>query len=159
MRILINIVGLLVFLTLPFAAAFIGGLATASSVDSWYADLAKPDWTPSGRFIGAVWSVLYPAMGIAAWVVWLRRERASVRVPLLIWAIHLPFNALWSILFFGLQSPGLAFFELILLWLLIALTTVAFYTRSVPAGALMTPYLLWVAFAGVLNFSIWRMNL
>ena len=159
MKLLVNVVGLIVFLALPLAAAFIGGLATASSVDSWYAELTKPDWTPPGRVIGAVWSVLYPVMGIAAWFVWLQRERASVRVPLMIWAIHLPFNALWSILFFGLQSPGLAFTELILLWLLIALATVAFYTRSIIAGALMTPYLLWVAFAGVLNFRIWWMNL
>ncbi len=159
MKIVINIIGLIVFLALPLAAAFIGGLATGSSVDSWYAELAKPDWTPSGRFIGAVWSVLYPAMGIAAWLVWLRRERASVRVPLLLWVIHLPFNALWSVLFFGLQSPGLALMELILLWLLIALTTAAFYSRSIIAGALMTPYLLWVAFAGFLNFRIWWMNL
>ena len=159
MKILINAIGLLVFLAMPLTAAFIGGLATGSSVHGWYAELAKPDWTPSGRVIGTVWSVLYPAMGIAAWLVWLQRERAPVRMPLLIWAIHLPFNALWSILFFGLQSPGLAFLELIILWFLIALTTVVFYTRSVIAGALMTPYLLWVAFAGFLNFRIWWMNL
>ncbi len=159
MKLLVNVVGLIVFLVLPSAAAFIGGLATASSVDSWYAELTKPDWTPSGRVIGAVWSVLYPVMGVAAWVVWLQRKRISVRVPLLIWAIHLPFNALWSILFFGLQSPGLAFLELTVLWLLIAVTTATFYTRSIIAGALMTPYLLWVAFAGVLNFRIWWMNL
>ena len=159
MRTLINGAGLVVFLALPFLAAWVGGMATASSVDTWYQELAKPDWTPPGSVIGTVWGVLYPAMGIAAWVVWLQRERTRVFEPLFVWLIHLPFNALWSVLFFGLQSPGLAFLELIVLWALIAVTTAAFYTRSILAGALMTPYLLWVAFAGFLNLSIWGMNL
>mgnify|MGYP002619879886 CR=1 FL=1 len=159
MRIFINILGLVVFIALPLAAAAIGGMATGSSVGSWYPEIAKPSWTPDGSVIGTVWGILYPAMGIAAWLVWLQRERTRVFEPLLIWLIHLPFNALWSVLFFGLQSPGLALLEIVVLWVLIAVTTAAFYTRSVAAGVLMTPYVLWVAFAGFLNFCIWWMNL
>lgn len=160
MRSFNSVLGFLVFLLLPFLAAWIGGLATASSVGSWYQEeLLKPEWTPSGRVIGTVWGILYPAMGIAAGIVWLQRGRTRVYEPLLLWLIHLPFNALWSVLFFGLQSPGLALLEIIVLWGLIAVTTAAFYTRSTAAGLLMTPYVLWVAFAGFLNFSIWWMNL
>jgi benzodiazapine receptor len=159
MRIIINIIGLAVFLALPALAAWIGGMATASSVGSWYQELAKPEWTPPGSVIGAVWGILYPAMGIAAWLVWLQRDRTRVSEPLLLWAIHLPFNALWSVCFFGLRSPGLALLEIVVLWGIIAVTTAAFFTRSPLAGALMLPYVLWVAFAGFLNLSIWWMNL
>lgn len=159
MRIVVNILALVAFLAGPALAAYIGGLSTGSSIGSWYQEIAKPSWTPPGSVIGTVWGVLYPAMGIAAWFVWLQRTRTRVFQPLLLWAIHLPLNALWSFLFFGLQSPGLALLEIVVLWAVIAVTTAAFYTRSITAGILMTPYVAWVAFAGFLNATIWWMNL
>jgi tryptophan-rich sensory protein len=77
---------------------------------------------------------------------------------ILIFAIQLALNVLWSFLFFALESPGLAFFELLMLWVAILYTIVNFYRVSKPAGYLLIPYILWVTFAGYLNYTIWMMN-
>ena len=79
-------------------------------------------------------------------------------MPLILFAVQLAFNAAWSWLFFGLHSPGIAFVDIILLWIAIAVTTVAFWRRSLVAALLFGPYLAWVSFAAVLNFAIWRLN-
>ena len=146
---------LLVLLILCFAVAGIGGLATAPSIPNWYAGLAKPSWTPPGWIFGPVWSVLYLSMAIAAWLVW---RRADAVVPMTAFGIQLIFNAAWSWLFFGLHSPGAAFIDVVMLWATIAATTVVFWRRSTLAGILFVPYLIWVSFAAVLNFAIWRLN-
>ena len=152
-----QIVGLVVSLLIVFAIASLGGFLTNLSVDTWYPSLAKPSWTPSGAAIGTVWTILYTLMGIAAWIVW--RGGAGVRqLPLAIYAVQLLLNAGWSALFFGLRSPGLALFEIGVLWIAILLTVAAFWKISRPAGALMAPYLIWVSFAGVLNAMIWAVN-
>ena len=93
-------------------------------------------------------------MAVAAWLVW----RQGGRWPLLLFAVQLAFNAVWSWLFFGLHSPGAAFVDIVLLWAAIAATTIAFWRRSLLAGLLFVPYLAWVSFAAVLNFGIWRLN-
>jgi tryptophan-rich sensory protein len=97
-------------------------------------------------------------MAISAWLVWRQGGVSGDRTPLTLFGIQLALNVLWSCLFFGLQSPGLAFFEVLLLWAAIAATTVTFWQRSIIAGILFLPYLTWVTFAGVLNFTIWRLN-
>ena len=146
------------FVAVCFAAAGIGGIATASSVDTWYASLEKPSWAPPGWLFGPVWSVLYLTMAIAAWLLWRRRRVLSVRLPLTLFFIQLTLNAGWSWLFFGLQLPGLAFAELVLLWFAILATMLAFAKRVTPSGWLMAPYLLWTTFAAALNLAIWRLN-
>jgi translocator protein len=146
---------LVVLLSLCFSVAGLGGLATAPSIPNWYADLAKPSWTPPGSIFGPVWSVLYLSMAVAAWLVWRQHDAC---LPMTLFGIQLIFNAAWSWLFFGLHSPGAAFVDIILLWLAIVATMVVFWRRSMPAGVLFVPYLLWVAFAAALNCAIWRLN-
>jgi len=145
-------------LAVCFAAAAVASAFTAPAIGTWYARLAKPAWTPPNRLFGPVWTALYLSMAVAAWLVWRRAGLAGARLPLSIFGVQLALNALWSILFFGLQRPALAFAEIILLWASILATIVSFH-RVVPAAALvLIPYLLWVSYAAALNFSIWKLN-
>lgn len=149
-------IALLAFLAVCFAVAGIGGAVTATSVDTWYPTLAKPAFTPPDAVFGPVWTVLYAMMALAAWVVWRRVDWQG-------WALYLFFaqlalNLLWSILFFGLQLVGLALVDIVVLVVLIALTTAAFWRVDRRAGLLLVPYLLWVVYASALNGAIWRMN-
>jgi translocator protein len=146
---------LVVLLILGFGVAGLGGLATAPSIPNWYANLAKPSWTPPRWIFGPVWSVLYLSMAVAAWLVW---RQGEATMPMGLFGIQLLFNAAWSWLFFGLHSPGAAFVDIVLLWTAIVATTIAFGRRSTLAGILFLPYLAWVSFAAVLNFAIWRLN-
>lgn len=152
--------GLAVFIILSFAAAGIGGLWTAPSTapGGWYYQIEKPSWTPPSWLFGPVWTALYLAMAVAAWLVWRRGGWEARGGALTLWAAQLVLNAIWSGLFFGLHSPGLAMAEIVLLWIAILLTLLAFFRVSRPAGWLMVPYLLWVSFASMLNFAVWRLN-
>lgn len=150
------------FLAISFAASAIGGLATASSVTTWFPTLAKPAWNPPSAVFGPVWTVLYIFMSIAAWRVWRHREnpalRPAVRTVLIAHGLQLVLNATWSLLFFGLRRPDLAFIDIIallaaLFWIQVRLSRI-----DRPAAMLWTPYLLWVTFATALNFSIWHLN-
>jgi tryptophan-rich sensory protein len=125
----------------------------------WYVQLQKPRWTPPGYIFGPVWTFLYASMGVAAWLVWKRSGFAGARPALSVFLIQLAFNAAWSWIFFGLHRPGLAFAELIVLWAAILLTVITFWQQYAPAGILLVPYLLWVSFAAILNYYIWRMNI
>lgn len=153
-----QIAGLLVSLAITFGVASLGRIFTNLSVGVWYPTLVKPDWTPSGATIGVVWAILYTLMGVAAWIVWLRSGFRIRQFPMGIYAVQLLLNAGWSVLFFGLRSPGLAFFEIGILWIAILATVVEFWGISKLAGALMAPYLIWVFFAAVLNGLIWWLN-
>ena len=124
----------------------------------WYASLKKPSWNPPGWIFGPVWSVLYQMMAVAAWLVWGRGGWSKQRRPLFVFLAQLALNALWTPLFFGWHRPGLAFAEIVLLWLAIAATMVAFRPVSRFAAWLLAPYLAWVSFAAVLNFTLWRLN-
>jgi tryptophan-rich sensory protein len=146
------------FIGFSLLAGVIGGFATASSVGTWYADLAKPGWNPPDAVFGPVWTALYVLMGVAAWLVWRSGGWSGARVALGLFAIQLVLNTLWSLLFFGLRSPGLALVEIVILWIAIVATLVAFARFSRTASWLMAPYLVWVTFATLLNFSIWRLN-
>ena len=151
-----NWIGLLAFLAVCFAVAGIGGRVTATSVETWYPTLAKPGFTPPDWIFGPIWTVLYAMMAVAAWLVW---RRIGWQGPTLyLFFAQLALNLLWSILFFGLQLVGLALLDIVVLVVLIALTTVAFWRIDRPAGMLLVPYLLWVVYAGALNGAIWRMN-
>ena len=124
----------------------------------WYASLQKPSWTPPNWLFGPVWTALYTMMGVAAWLVWRRGGFERQRIALRLFLLQLFFNALWSPLFFGMHKPGLAFADLLLLWLALAATAAAFWKARPVAGALLLPYLAWVSFAGALNFALWRLN-
>jgi translocator protein len=140
-----------------FLAAGLGSLFTMVSLGSWYAGLAKPPWNPPAWVFGPVWTVLYAMMAVAGWLVW-RKGGPAGRRALRWFAVQLVLNVGWSAVFFGLQMPGLAFVEIVLLCVAIAATLKTFWRVSRPAGILLVPYLLWVSFAVVLNFAIWRLN-
>jgi tryptophan-rich sensory protein len=163
------------------AAAGIGGALTAPAIAGWYQSLNKPAWTPSGAVIGGVWTVLYLLMALALYLVWAknwqieanrgRTVRAWNRFSqelyngawqksniIAIFAVQLVLNILWSFAFFYLKFPGLAFFELLALWVAILYTIINFWRVSRPAGLLLLPYILWVSFAGYLNFIVWQIN-
>ncbi len=146
---------LLLLIVVCFAVAGLGGLATTPSIPNWYAGLVKPSWTPPNWIFGPVWSVLYLAMAVAAWLVWRKGECLA---PMVLFGAQLALNAAWSWLFFSLHSPGAALVDIVLLWAAIAATMLAFWRRSPAAGLLFAPYLAWVSFAAVLNFAIWRLN-
>lgn len=140
-------------------AGIIGSVFTVSSVSSWYVILNKSPLNPPSAVFGPVWTTLYALMGIAAFLVWEKGlDRKDVKQALGIFAFQLFLNTLWSIIFFGLHSPGGAFAEIIFLWLAILATIVAFYKISKGAAYLLLPYILWVSFAAYLNYSIWVLN-
>ena len=145
------------FCLLCFLAAGLGSLFTMVSLGNWYAGLAKPSWNPPSWLFGPVWTVLYAMMAVAGWLAW-RRGGSQGQIALRWFAIQLALNVGWSAVFFGLQLPGLAFFEILLLWVTIAATLLTSWRVSRTAGILLAPYLLWVSFAAVLNFAIWRLN-
>lgn len=149
---------LLGFIVLCFAAAGIGGYWTSLSQPGWYDRIAKPSWTPPSWLFGPVWTALYLAMAVAAWLVWRHGGWAEQRRPLTLFLVQLALNTAWSGLFFGLRSPGLAMAEIVLLWFAILLTLRAFLRVDRVAGWLFVPYLLWVTFAAALNFAVWRLN-
>jgi benzodiazapine receptor len=151
-------IGLVVLIVICFAAAAIGSAFTTPSVPGWYASLTKPAWTPPAWVFGPVWSALYLAMAFAAWLVWRRAGFSSARGALMLFAAQLVLNVCWSAIFFRVHRPGLAFAEILLLWLMILAATLAFRPLSRAAAWLMVPYLLWVAFAATLNYSIWKLN-
>lgn len=143
---------LAVWVLISLSAGFIGSRFPPGE---WYDSLAKPSFNPPGWVFGPVWTLLYILMGIAVWLVW-KEQGFSTAVYLFM--AQLALNALWSYLFFGANKPGLAFLEIILLWVLILLTMILFWRARTAAGVLFIPYLLWVSFASVLNYSLWRMN-
>jgi tryptophan-rich sensory protein len=140
------------------AAGFVGSLYTVSSVGGWYLTIQKPTWNPPSWVFGPVWVTLYALMGVAAAIVWQRQDVRGASLAIWIYAVQLLLNVLWSFLFFGLKNPGIAFAEIVALWIAILMTTVLFWKVSSFAGALMLPYLAWVSFALYLNFTIWRLN-
>lgn len=147
------------FIAISQLAGIIGSVFTSSAIPTWYASINKPVFNPPGWIFAPVWIILYTLMGIAAYLVYVKREDFSLaKTALILFFVHLVFNALWSILFFGLNNPGLAFVEIIILWLMILALIIIFYRIDQRASYLLIPYLLWVSFASVLNFAIWRLN-
>jgi len=119
---------------------------------------ARPEWAPPSSVFGPVWTVLYALMGIAAWLVWRERHTPGSRRALLLFGAQLVLNTLWSWLFFAWHQGGLAFLDIVVLWLLIVLTIVDFWRIRPLAGALLLPYLAWVTYAAALNLAVWQLN-
>jgi tryptophan-rich sensory protein len=150
-----QIIALVVWIGLCFLTAWIG---SRFSPGEWYAQIAKPSWTPPGYLFGPVWSALYLSMGVAAWLVWKRAGLSGARLALTLFVVQLVLNGIWSWLFFGMQRPGLAFADILVLWSMIFATMLTFWRVSSTAGILFLPYLAWVTFAALLNYSIWQLN-
>jgi len=154
---------LILFIAICQGAGAIGSLFTFASLSTWFVTLAQPSFAPPNWVFGPVWTILYTLMGIALYIVWQKRGISPIRAQArtrgvrLFW-IHLFFNALWSILFFGVQSPLYALIDIVVLWVLLVATTFYFFRVSTWAGVIMLPYLAWVSFASVLNAAIVFLN-
>jgi tryptophan-rich sensory protein len=151
---------LVLFLVVCFGVAAFGGQFAPGE---WYAALEKPAWNPPSWVFAPVWTVLYAMMAVAGWLVWRAREperprRSNRTAALGVFALQLVLNGAWSWLFFGLQRPGLAFAEIVALWLAILATVILFWRLRPLVGALLLPYLAWVGFAAALNLALWRLN-
>jgi len=147
------------WLAIAFVAAAIGGMGSAGAPE-FYGLLERPAWAPPAWLFGPVWTLLYAAMGVAAWLVWRERAMAgaSVRAPLALFLVQLAVNALWSWVFFVWQSGLLATANILVLDLLVIATILAFRRVRPLAAALLLPYLAWIAFATALTLSTWQRN-
>ena len=150
-----QLIGLLGWLLVAFAAGSVGAVASVDAA-SFYAQLSKPSWAPPAALFGPVWSALYALMGVAAWLVW--RSPGSKGAALGLFGAQLAANALWSWLFFAWHRGALAAVEVLVLLALIVATIGAFRRTSRLAALLLVPYLLWVSFASVLTWAVWRSN-
>jgi tryptophan-rich sensory protein len=150
-------VGLLGWLLASYLAAAVGAIASIRA-GAFYAQLARPDWAPPAEVFGPVWTVLYALMAIAAWLVWRVAGFRAARTPLVLFLVQLVVNASWSWLFFAWHLGGAALADILLLWVLVVATLVAFWRVRPLAAALLVPYLLWISFAMALNWSVWQLN-
>jgi benzodiazapine receptor len=138
--------------------AGLGSYWTIPALPGWYASLNRPSWTPPNQVFAPVWSTLYALMAVAAWLVWRQRSQTHTRIALTLFGMQLALNTAWSWLFFDRKQPGLAFVEVVLLWLAILATVLAFLRVRRVAGLLLVPYLRWVSYASALNFRLWQLN-
>jgi translocator protein len=143
---------LAVLIVLTYCAP-LGGLVSLPG--AWYEALNKPAWNPPAWIFGPVWTLLYLMMAVAAWLAWRKARSWRVLIP---YFIQLALNAAWSPVFFGLKQPAWALLVIVALWIAILQTIRVFRPASRAAAWLLVPYLLWVSFATVLNFTLWRMN-
>ncbi|PKM72787.1 MAG: tryptophan-rich sensory protein [Firmicutes bacterium HGW-Firmicutes-16] len=146
----------IISILIALAVGVLSGIATNSGMPI-YERLIKPPLTPPSAVFPIVWPILYILMGIGAAIIWESTDK-KCGTALSIYAFQLVFNAIWSVLFFGFEAYLLSFIWLILLWLLIIMMIISFYRIRPIAGLLQIPYLLWVTFAGYLNFMIWQLN-
>ena len=148
-----NTFKLIIAIVVSELAGIIGSVFTSSSIDGWYAGIVKPAINPPAWVFGPVWTTLFALMGIAAFLIWSSYAKASedkkkgVKIALILFGIQLVLNTLWSIIFFGLQSPGGALIEIIFLWIAILATIIAFAKISKLAAWFLVPYIAWVSFA------------
>lgn len=168
-----TITKLVIALIIPQAAGLVGALFTTPAIDGWYANLIKSDLAPPNWVFGPVWTILFLMMGVALFLVWSRYteetakdKKKIIQIALVAFGIQMVLNVLWSVLFFGspslmlwgMNNIGVAFIEIIVLWVAIMVTIITFNAVSKPAALLLVPYILWVSFAGYLNYTIWQLN-
>jgi tryptophan-rich sensory protein len=149
-----NFIKLLISIIVCQLAGGIGSIFTSSSVKTWYLTINKPSFNPPNWLFAPVWTVLFLLMAISLFLIWRKNYKSGI----IIFFIQLFFNILWSAMFFGLKSSLLGFIVIVVLWFLILATIIKFFKISKPAAWLLIPYILWVTFASVLNFSILILN-
>lgn len=177
-----NIIKLIVSVLICELAGVLGSFFTTPAIKTWYAFLTKPSFSPPNAVFAPVWTVLFLLMGVALYLVWSKNWHIEVKAgqaeqktwnpisrklytgswreenAVAIFTLQLALNVIWSIIFFYFKSPGFAFFEILMLWFAVLYTIVNFYRISKASSFLLLPYLLWVSFAAVLNYSVWRLN-
>jgi len=140
-------------------AGVIGSVFTTPAISGWYASLEKPAFNPPNWIFAPVWIFLYLLMGVTLYILWQNLPKKEAKIALVFFAIQLVLNVLWSVVFFGLELPLLAFLEIIILWIFILLTMIKSSRVSKMPVYLLLPYILWVNFAAILNFFLWRLNI
>lgn len=157
----IRIFPLIIAIIIPLA---IGGITTLliPNIQSIYESLKKPFFAPQANIFPIVWTILYILMGIASYIVYMKKyENMDIDVSsaLFVYMIQLLLNLFWTFIFFGLRLYGLGFLELVILFLFVILTAVRFYKKAgLKPLLLLVPYILWLVYAGALNFFIWMLN-
>lgn len=147
----------LIFILITEAVGAVSGLLTRGGMDAVMA-LPKSSLTPPAIVFPIVWSILYALMGIGTARVWLAPDSDAKGRGLWFYVFQLIFNFFWSLIYFNMQWFGVAFLWLLILWILIAGMAWNFYQADKAAGLLQVPYLVWVAFAGYLNYVTWLLN-
>ncbi len=146
-------------LVIPLSVGALGGMWTAESVGTWYAGLHKPEFNPPNSLFGPVWTVLYLLMGVSSYLIWEeRKKKHDFFWAMLVYALQLLLNLLWSFLFFHQKQIGMALVEIVLLLLAILTNAFVFFRIRPLAGLLYIPYFLWVIFASYLTYSIYILN-
>ena len=146
------------FLAVCLGVGALGSVATAESVRTWYPGLAKPPFNPPNWVFAPVWTTLYVLIAVAGWRVWRHRGFSGARAEFTAYAAQLALNLAWSFIFFGQHMIGVAAVEIGVLLAAIAVNAMLFWRIDRPAGWLLAPYGVWVAFASLLNFALWRLN-
>jgi translocator protein len=149
---------LFISIILSQLAGIIGSTATMSAIPTWYVTLNKPFFNPPNWIFGPVWVTLYTMMGIALYLVWVKKQTKETKLAKNFFLIHLAVNALWSLVFFGWKKLDLAFIVIVALWWMIIYLIKMFKKINKKTSWLLVPYLLWVTFASVLNYAIWQLN-
>ena len=149
----------IVSLLLPLAVGGISGFFTTKAIPGWYAQLNKPWFNPPNWLFSPVWTSLYIMMGIALWLVWKSDAPQKLKGrAIYLFAAQLVLNFFWSLIFFSLHQIGWALVEIVAMWGMILLSIVAFAKINKAAAWLLVPYISWVSFATILNYSIWQLN-
>ncbi len=150
-----KILKLTIAILIPLLAGFLGSYFTTPAISTWYVDIIKPELNPPNWIFAPVWTTLYILMGVSFYLILEKRKNL---LPILIFGIQIILNTTWSFLFFGIQRLDLAFANIILLWISILVMIIIFYRLSKISGYLLFPYIIWVTFAGYLNYAIWMLN-
>ncbi len=155
----IKVFKLIISILICQGAGAIGSLFTSPAISAWYTTIQKPSFNPPNWIFAPVWILLFLLMGISLYLIWSKGfYNKETKIAIFIFFVQLILNILWSIIFFALQSPLYAFIEIIILWFMILLTIITFYRVSKITVYLLLPYIIWVSFALVLNFSILIIN-
>ena len=163
-------------------AGIVGSFFTTPAIAGWYVTLQKPAFNPPNWLFAPVWTILFLLMGISLYLVWSKNWNISLsnsqpqkkawnpvseklwsgswreENAIAVFSLQLVLNILWSIIFFGLKMPAVAFIEILMLWFAIIYTIINFYRISKAAAYLLLPYLFWVSFASILNLSVALLN-
>lgn len=154
-----NTVKLIISLAIPLLIGFLGSFFTRPEIGDWYQTIEKPSWNPPSAVFGPVWTFLYVLMGISFFLVWKQRANDDQKTnAILFYFTQLILNLAWSFIFFSEHQIGWAFVEICLLWVVILICIFLFARINKTASWLLVPYISWVTFAGILNYTIWMLN-
>lgn len=153
-----NYLKLIISVSIPLLIGFAGSFFTSNSVSTWYTTLNKPTFNPPGWIFGPVWTLLYIMIWVSFYFVWKVDFKKKNKTAIGIYSLQLFLNLIWSFLFFWLRNPFASLIEIIILWCVILANMIVFYRIEKTAGLLLLPYLLWVSFAMILNYSIFVLN-